>query len=103
MREEIQPYVVYRIDGGQMECALWQFKQGPKALSLFLSGDSATSYRESANLGAEWKIFCPAKETLLQLLKSCNEAGIGYAVLDPDQEQAKRIFNIQEILNAVGE
>ena len=103
MSEEIQPYVVYRIEGDQMECALWQFKEGPKALALFLSGDSATSYRESANLGAEWKIFRPAKETLLQLLKSCNEAGIGYAVLDPDLEKAKRIFNIQEILSAVGE
>ena len=101
--DEIQPYVVYRIQGDQMECALWQFKDGPKALALFLSGDAGTSYRESANLGAEWKIFCPAKEALLQLLKGCLQAGIGYAVLDPDLEKAKRIFNIQEILSAVGE
>jgi len=101
--DEIQPYVVYRIDGEQMECALWQFKDGQKALALFLSGDAATSYRASANLGAEWKMFCPAKETLLKMLKECHEAGIGYAVLDPDLEKAKRIFNIQEILSAVGE
>jgi hypothetical protein len=99
--DEIQPYVVYRIDGNQMECALWQFKDGPKALALFLSGDAATPYRGSAKLGAEWKIFCPAKETLLQMLKGCHEAGIGYAVLDPDLEKAKRIFNIDEILRAV--
>jgi len=101
--DEIQPFVVYRIDGDQMECALWQLKDGQKALALFLSGDAATSYRASANLGAEWKIFCPAKEALLQLLKACHEAGIGYAVLDPDLEKAKRIFNIHEILNAVEE
>ena len=103
MSDEIQPYVVYRIDGSQMEFALWQLKDGQKALALFLSGDAATSYKASANLGAEWKMFCPAKEVLLQMLKGCHEAGIGFAVLDPDLEKAKRIFNIQEILNAVGE
>ena len=103
MSDEIQPYVVYRIDGEQMECALWQFKDGQKALALFLSGDAATSYRASASLGADWKIFCPTNEALLQMLKTCNEAGIGYAVLDPDLEKAKRIFNIHEILNAAGE
>ena len=101
--EEIQPYVVYRIDGDQMGCALWQFKDGQKALALFLSGDAATAYQTSANLGAEWKIFYPAKEALLQMLKGCHEAGIGCAVLDPDLERAKRIFNIHEILNAVAE
>jgi hypothetical protein len=66
-----------------------------------LSGDTATSYRESANLGAEWKVFCPSKEFLLQLLKSCYHTGIGNAVLDPDLKKAKRIFIIQEILRKV--
>lgn len=103
MSDEIQPYIVYRIGGDQMECALWQFKDGQKALALFLSGDAATSFKESANLGAEWKIFCPAKEALLQMLKGCHDAAIGYAVLDPDLEKAKRIFIIHEILNAAGE
>ena len=103
MSDEIQPFVVYRIDGNQMECALWQFKDGQKAFALFLSGDAATSYRTAANLGAGWKIFRPAKEALLQMLKAGHQAGIGYAVLDPDLEDAKRIFNIQEILNAAGE
>jgi hypothetical protein len=101
--DEIQPYIVYRIDGDQMECALWQFKDGQKALALFLSGDAATSYRASAILGEDWKIFRPAKEALLQMLKGCHEAGIAYAVLDPDLEKAKRIFYIQEVLNAAGE
>jgi hypothetical protein len=101
--DEIQPYVVYRIDGDKMECALWQLKDGQKALALFLSGDAAMYYKSSANLGADWRIFCPAKNGLLQMLKGCHEAGIGYAVLDPDLEKAKRIFNIHEILNATGE
>jgi hypothetical protein len=99
--DEIQPFVVYRIDGDKMECALWRFKDGQKALALFLSGDAATSFKVAANLGDEWKIFCPAKVALLQMLKGCHDAGIGYAVLDPDLEKAKRIFNIQEILRTV--
>ena len=103
MSDEIQPFVVYRIDGDQMECALWQFKDGQKALAIFLSGDAAVSYQAAANLGAEWKIFCPAKEALRQLLLGCREAGIGFAVLDPDLEKAKRIFNIHDILHAAGE
>ena len=102
MSDEINPYVVYRIVGDQMEFALWQFKDGQKALALFLSGDAATSYRATANLGDDWKIFCPAKEALLELFKSCPQAEIGYAVLDPDLEKAERIFSIREILAAVG-
>jgi hypothetical protein len=101
--DEIQPYIVYRIEADQMECALWQFKDGQKALALFLSGDAATSFKGATNLGDEWRIFCPAKEALLQMLQGCYEAGIGYAVLDPDLEKAKRIFNIHEILNATRE
>jgi hypothetical protein len=101
--DEIQPYVIYRIDGDQMECALWQFKDGQKALALFLSGDAATSYKAAASLGDEWKIFCPAKDTLLPMLKECHDAGISYAVLDPDLEKAKRIFNIHEILHKTRE
>ena len=102
MSDEINPYVVYRIVGDQVECALWQFQDGQKARALFLSGDAATSYRAAANLGDDWKIFCPAKEALLELFKSCPQSEIGYAVLDPDLEKAKRIFSIQEILAAVG-
>lgn len=101
MSDEIKPFVVYRIDGSQMECALWQLANGQKALAIFTSGDAATSYKGSANLGAEWKIFSPPRDSLLQMLKGCHEAGIGYAVLDPDLAKAKRIFNIHEILQSL--
>ena len=102
MSDEIEPYVVYRIEGEQMECALWQLKDGQKALAFFLSGDTATTYRQVNNLGAEWKIFRPDKKVLLQIMKASHEGGIGYAVLDPDLEKAKRIFDIAAIVNAAG-
>lgn len=102
MSDEIEPYVIYRIDGDQMVCALWQIEDGRKALALFLSGDAATSYLESACLGAQWKIFRPSKKVLLQLLNGGYQSGIGHAVLDPGLETAKRIFSIQEILHGIG-
>lgn len=103
MSDEILPYVVYRIDGPQMECALWQFKDGQKAIALFLSGDAATSFKESAHLGAGWQIFCPSREALLEMFRCCAQDGIEFAVLDPDLVKAKRIFDIRKILTAVGE
>jgi hypothetical protein len=77
--DEIQPYVVYRIDGAQLECALWQFKDGQKALALFLSGDTATSYQQAIDRAGEWKIFRPERHALLQMLKACHEGGIAFA------------------------
>ena len=96
--EEIEPYLMFCLDGNQVECAVWVLKDGGKALALFLSGDAATSYRDAASLGPEWKIHRPAKNNLLQILRECQRAGILYAVLDPDLEKAKRMWNIQEVL-----
>jgi hypothetical protein len=99
MSDEIEPFVVYRIVGGQMECALWRFQDGRTALALFLTEDTATSYRDAANLDAEWKVFRPEKATTLrELLKGCFDAGVAFAVLDPDQDKAKRIFDLRAIL-----
>ncbi len=81
---------------------MWQLKEGPKALALFLSGDAAKSYKNACHLGPEWLTFQPARDVLLQLMKGCDQAGIGYAVLDPDLEKARRIFDIKEILTGVG-
>jgi hypothetical protein len=97
--DEIEPYVLYRVDGPHFECALWQLRQGDKALALFLSGDSALSYRSAAELTG-WEVLRPERPALLELLRAHFEAGVRYAVLDPDLRQAKRIFDIRAILAA---
>ncbi len=94
MPEELEPFVVYRLDGGQMRCAIWQLQQGPSALALFRTADSAVAYRQAAALGSEWSIFQPARNDLAAILKGCHDSGILYAVLDPDGASAKRIFPI---------
>ncbi len=98
MSEEIQPYLVYRINGTQLECTLWKLREGERAVALFLTAEAARAYHQEAHLGAEWKIFQPGKEALFQLLEACYGAGIHYAVLDPDQQKARRIFDLQQVL-----
>jgi hypothetical protein len=102
VQEEIDPYLIYRVVGGEAECAVWQLKEGPTALALFLSGDSATAYHRTAGLGREWKVFRPARAALLHLVGAAVRSGIRYAVLDPDQEMAKRVFDLQAIVGGSG-
>src|SRR6516225_9745075 len=97
VNEELHPYILYRLRDSQVECAVWQIKDGPKALALFLSEGSAGAYRDAAHLETEWRIFRPARDAFLHLLKACFQAEIRYVVLEPDLEKAKRIFDINEI------
>lgn len=101
MHDELQPYLVYRIAGAQLECALWQVQDGAKALALFLSEASATAYRNTCLTGDEWKVLRPRRDDLWQILKECHANGVPFAVLDPDQEKAVRVFDIKEILTTV--
>lgn len=101
LRDEIEPFIVFRINGGQAECATWQAETGGKALALFLSAESAAAYRAAAGLTAGWQVVRPPRAGLLELLRAGRQAGIGMAVLDPDGGKARRVFDIAEILAAV--
>jgi hypothetical protein len=100
MNDEIQPFLICRVQNSQMEFALWQLRDGQRGLCIFLSKESAEIYRGKSHQNAEWKIIQPERETLLEILKASNESGVPWAVLEPDQEQAKRIFDVGAILNA---
>lgn len=101
IRDELEPFIVFRIAGGQAECATWQIENGSKALALFLSHDSAAAYMQSAGLDASWRVFRPKRAALLELLRAGRAGGIAFAVLDPDRQKARRVFDISEILLAV--
>jgi hypothetical protein len=100
---ELEPYVVYRLQNGQIECAIWQLQGGPGALALFLSGESAATYQQATHPGPEWKVLRPPRQGLLHLLRACYQAGILHAVLDPDREKARQVFDLKEVLSVVGE
>jgi hypothetical protein len=99
--EEIHPYLVYRIQGQQLECTVWGLSGGERAVALFLTPEAAHAYHAATRLGSEWKVFRPGKEALLQLLQACYRAGIHYAVLDPDLQQARQIFDLKQVLQAM--
>lgn len=98
--DEIQPYLVYRNSGRQVECALWALDSGPKSLALFLTAETAGRYLDTAGLRPAWKSFRPPKAELLKILEHCLQVGIEYAVLEPDNDEARRLFDLRQVLAA---
>lgn len=101
--EEIQPFLVCRAVAGQLECALWTLESGQRALTLFLSEESATAYLAAAQLAEPWRAFRPGREALVTILKECHATGVSYAVLDPDAASAKRLFDLKQVIDNAGE
>src|SRR5262245_9771209 len=87
LRNEIEPFIVFPLAGGEAECATWQIDSGAKALALFLSQESAAAYCGKVGLGAEWRVFRPNRAAMLELLRTSRNAGIALAVLDPDTQK----------------
>lgn len=100
--DELSPYLLVRVNAGRAEFARWRVKDGPDALALFLSSDTATTYAGKMLSGSGWQVVRPPRASVLEVLRACYAAGVTLAVLDPDGEQAKRVFPIGEILQAVG-
>jgi hypothetical protein len=100
--DELSPYLLVRVRDGRAEFARWRVKDGPDALAMFLTADGATRYAARALDGTGWQVVRPPRASVLEVLKACYAAGVTLAVLDPDGEQAKRVFPIRDILQAVG-
>jgi hypothetical protein len=100
--DELSPYLLVRVAGGRAEFARWRVKDGPDALALFLTADNALQYAAKALTGPGWQVVRPPRVSVLEVLRACHGAGVTLAVLDPDGDQAKRVFPIGEILQAVG-
>jgi hypothetical protein len=98
MSDELEPYVIYRLDQQQASFATWRLEQGHEALALFLSAESAAAYQAAAQLNADWTIMRAGREQLIQILSGCQQSDIRFAVLDPNSQQAKRIFDIPKVL-----
>lgn len=102
MGDDLNPWVLYRLDGGQVECALWQLREGGKALAVFSTEQSAANYRGAAGFTSAWRTYRPVRSALFELLRTAHQQGIAHAVLDPDRESARLIFPIADILAIVG-
>jgi hypothetical protein len=100
--DELSPYLLVRVRNGRAEFARWRVKEGHDALALFLNADGATAYAKAALDGPGWQVVRPPRASVLEVLRACHAAGVTLAVLDPDGQQAKRVFPIGEILQAAG-
>ena len=99
---ELSPFLVVRVREGRAEFARWRVADGPDALALFQTADRAAAYARGMLPGDGWQVVRPPRTSILEVLRACYGAGVTLAVLDPDAGQAKRVFPIGEILQAVG-
>lgn len=97
--DEFEPYVVLRLNGDQVECALGALASGERALNLFLTSESADLFRARGDLSLEWRALKPSKEDLLEILRRSVAGGIPYAILEPAAAEPK-IFDLQQVLAA---
>lgn len=100
--DEFEPFLLYRVDGANFECALWTMPDARRAVALFMTSDSALVYREALGLSDEWKVYRPVKADLGRILKGAYQSGITQAVLDPNLESAHYVFDVQRVLREMG-
>ena len=98
---ELQPQLLYRVDGDEARFATWELTDGHEALAVFTTVEAATKYRGDLPEAAVWTIYQPPREKLIEILQACRTSGILYAALDPLGGNAKTLFDIPRVLAAV--
>jgi hypothetical protein len=79
---------------------MWRLTSGERALCVFETAEAAQVYRQAAGLEDGWMVLHPTRVALLELLRATHAAGVRYAVLDPDREKARSIFDLSAVLAA---
>jgi hypothetical protein len=100
-RSEIEPQLLYRVDGGEARFATWRLTDGHEALALFSATEAATKYRAELSDASSWTTYQPPRDKLIEILRACRAAGILYAALDPIDGSARTLFDIPQVLAAV--
>ena len=98
---ELQPQLLYRIDGKQAQFATWRLADGHETLALFATAAAAEKYRAELAESTSWIVFQPPRDKLIDILHACRAGGLLYAALDPLAGQAKTLFDIPRVLAAV--
>ncbi len=98
--QDLEPYLLYTEAEDQAEFATWRLVDGVSALALFVDRAAAETYQTAAHLGADWNIYQPDATVLRSIFTACEAAGIHHAVLNPDHEQALRIWKLTDVLQA---
>lgn len=96
--DELHPFVLWQPEADAARVALWQLADGQRAVALFHSDQTAAQYRATAGLEPTWQAVQPQRPALLALFRACLADGIRFAVLEPDARQARRIYDLQRIV-----
>ncbi len=100
--QDLEPFLLYVETDDQAEFATWRLSDGVLALAIFADREAAERYRSSAGLGSDWHVYQPAVDVLRSIFEACGAHGIEHAVLNPDHEQALRIWSLEQVLAAGG-
>ncbi len=95
---DLHPLILYRRDGQVARFATWRIAEGHETLALFTSEEAAKKYGEELVEPAQWLVYLPSRDKLLDILQACRGSGILYAALDPASGSAKTLFDIPRIL-----
>lgn len=94
------PFLIFRTDKHNAEFAQWRTASGETAIAIFQDKPKAAKFLELASLGKDWQVFQPALPLLHSIFQSMLQSGVQWAVLDPDAQSAKSLFNLKEVVEA---
>jgi hypothetical protein len=80
--------------------AVWQLEQGPVCLALFSTTASANEYAARC-LSQPSQIQELEPQAFSELLVSCWRADVHWAVLDPQNGFAKKLFDLRLVLKRI--
>lgn len=110
---DLRPWILVRhISGTQAEVSLWSIDQIGMAFAIFSSAERADRYHDQVLLPSKqdeqtkrsdfmWRIVQPSEIELGKWMVAHYQAGVKWLVLDPSQQDAKRIFSMAEVLKGL--
>lgn len=82
--------------------ALWQVADGPICLALFSTRENAARYAARMGIDPSTAEQLEA-QPFVELLVECFRSEVRWAVLDPEDRYAKKLFDLADVLRRVRE
>ena len=93
---DLIPFLIFKTESEQVEFAQWRTQAGDAALAVFQDRAKAEAFIQVSSLSDAWMVMQPALPMLQSIFKAMIQAGVLFAVLDPDDKSAKTVYNLVE-------
>lgn len=97
---DLIPFLIFKTESGQVEFAQWRTQGGDAALAVFQDRAKAEAFIQVSSLSDAWMVMQPALPMLQSIFKAMIQAGVLFAVLDPDDKSARTVYNLVEVVAA---